>query len=234
VTHPSQQVALVTGSAGGIGASTTGELRRRGWLVAGLDRSPSPDVDLDIIVDVTDIESMRAAFHEICRELGPVTGVVSAAGYVEEIPLADISTLQLKSMLRTHLRAFGWWCRLAAPDMRQRGGGHIVSVSSEMALAGGDDALHYVAAKGALLGLTRALAAEFAPDGVAVNCVAPGPTDTAMIAPDTLWRNESYLSTLPSRGLVRPSEIARTIAFLLGGRANISGQVISPNAGTVL
>jgi NAD(P)-dependent dehydrogenase (short-subunit alcohol dehydrogenase family) len=118
--------------------------------------------------------------------------------------------------------------------MRNNGHGQIVSVSSELALAGGDDALHYVAAKGALLGLTRALAVEFAVDGIGVNSVAPGPTDTAMIAPGTVWRTETYLSTLPSRGLVRPVEIARAVAFLLDGRAEMSGQVISPNAGSVL
>ena len=234
MTMSDRRVALVTGSAGGIGAATTRELRRQGWVVAGLDRSPSPDVDLDVRVDVMDLDGMRGAFTKVCDELGPVVGLVSAAGYVEEIPLAQISSFALTSMLRTHLRAFGWWCRLTAPLMRGRGGGQIVSISSELALAGGDDALHYVAAKGALLGLTRALAAEFAPDGIGVNSVAPGPTDTAMIAAGTVWRTEAYLSTLPSRGLVRPVEIARTVAFLLGGRAEVSGQVISPNAGSVL
>lgn len=234
MTTPNRRTALVTGSGGGIGAATTGELRKRGWQVAGLDRSPSPDVDLDIIVDVTDLDSVRGAFEKVCNELGPVTGLVSAAGYVEEIPFAEITTTRVRSMLRTHLGAFSTWCRLAAPLMREHGGGQIVSISSEMALAGGDDALHYVAAKGALLGLTRALAVEFAEFGIAVNCVAPGPTDTAMIAPDTVWRTETYLSTLPSRGLVRPVEIARTVAFLLDGDAEMSGQVISPNAGSVL
>lgn len=231
---PDPRVALVTGSAGGIGAATTAELRHHGWLVAGLDRSPSPGVDLDLRIDVMDTDSMRDAFIRVCRELGPVNGLVSAAGYVEEIPLTQISTTSLKSMLRTHLRAFTHWCRLAAPSMRANDGGQIVSISSELALTGGDDALHYVAAKGALLGLTRALAVEFAPFGIGVNSVAPGPTDTAMIAPDTMWRTDTYLSTLPSRGLVQPLEIARSIAFLLQGRGDLSGQVISPNAGSVM
>lgn len=231
---PDRRVAIVTGSAGGIGAATTAELRRNGWLVAGLDRSPSPDVDLDLRIDVMDNTGMHNAFMRICHELGPVSGLVSAAGYVEEIPLSEISTTLLRSMLRTHLRAFGFWCRVAVPSMRDHGGGQIVSVSSELALAGGDDALHYVAAKGGLLGLTRALAVEFAPFGIGVNSVAPGPTDTAMIAPNTVWRTDAYLSTLPSRGLVEPLEIARSIAFLLDGRSGISGQVISPNAGSVM
>ncbi|HEX7827871.1 MAG TPA: SDR family oxidoreductase, partial [Mycobacterium sp.] len=121
-----------------------------------------------------------------------------------------------------------------APVMHDQGGGQIVSISSELALAGGDDALHYVAAKAALVGLTRSLAIEFASSGIGVNSVAPGPTDTAMIRPDTPWRSETYLATLPSRGLVQPHEIARTVAFLLDGEAQMSGQVVSPNAGSVI
>lgn len=233
-TMPDRCVAIVTGSAGGIGAATVTELRRQGWLVAGLDRASSAGADFDMSIDVTDIESLRNAFERISQELGPVNGVVSAAGHVEEIPLAEIDTASLKSMLRVHLRAFACWCRMTAPSMRDNGGGQIVSISSELALAGGEDALHYVAAKGALLGLTRALAAEFTAAGIGVNSVAPGPTDTAMIAPNTVWRTDSYLSTLPSRGLVKPCEIARTVAFLLDGRADLSGQVISPNAGSVI
>jgi 2-hydroxycyclohexanecarboxyl-CoA dehydrogenase len=229
-----RRVALVTGSGGGIGAAVTKELRDSGWLVAGLDRAPSPDVDLRLRIDVLDGECLKGAFKEVCRELGPVTGVVSAAGYVEEIPLDRITTESLVAMLRTHVRAFATLCRLAAPLMHYHGGGQIVSISSELALTGGEDALHYVAAKGALLGLTRSLSAEFAPMGIGVNSVAPGPTDTAMIRPDTVWRTETYLSTLPARGLVQPLEIARTVAFLLNGDANISGQVISPNSGSVI
>lgn len=89
-------------------------------------------------------------------------------------------------------------------------------------------------AKGALIGLVRSLAAELSEAGVLVNAVAPGPTDTAMLAEGTVWRDPSYLDTLPARALVQPEEIAVTTAFLLSGQGALTGQVVSPNAGTAI
>ncbi len=229
-----QRVAIVTGAAAGIGRACVRELRRNGWLVAGCDLVQGEAADLDLVVDVSSAAEIERAVGEVGRRLGVPTAVVSAAGYVEEIGLADISVAAFQRMLSVHLGGLVNLCRATGPAMAAAGGGAIVAVASELAIAGGEDAVHYVTAKGALLGLVRSLAVELAPQGILVNAVAPGPTDTAMLAPGTIWRDPTYVATLPTRALVQPEEIAITAAFLLSGVGALTGQVVSPNAGAVI
>jgi 2-hydroxycyclohexanecarboxyl-CoA dehydrogenase len=123
-------------------------------------------------------------------------------------------------------------CRVLGPRMRDTGGGAIVNISSELALSGSETMAHYCAAKGAIIGLTRALARELAP-AVRVNSVAPGPTDTPLLT--DLWRSREYLETLPLRRLSTPQEIGETVAFLASPEAGFfTGQVVSPNSGAVI
>jgi NAD(P)-dependent dehydrogenase (short-subunit alcohol dehydrogenase family) len=117
--------------------------------------------------------------------------------------------------------------------MAARGGGAIVNVSSELALCGAELHTHYCAAKGAIIGLTKALAFELGPRGVRVNSVAPGATDTALLT--DLWRTPEYLESLPVRRLSTPAEIGATIAFVASDAASyLAGEVISPNSGAVV
>jgi NAD(P)-dependent dehydrogenase (short-subunit alcohol dehydrogenase family) len=112
--------------------------------------------------------------------------------------------------------------------------GAIVAISSELALAGSATDLHYVAAKGAVLGLVKSLAMEVAQTDIRVNAVAPGPTDTPLLAPDSLWRKPDYLATLPLGRLVTPEEIAHAVYYLATEGSMYCGEVLSPNAGAVI
>jgi NAD(P)-dependent dehydrogenase (short-subunit alcohol dehydrogenase family) len=228
------RVALVTGAASGIGAATAAIFRRRGWRTAGIDLRPS-DTDLSLRCDVTDAAGVRSAADEVAGQLGGIDAAVSAAGYYEEgIDVCDITRGQWDSMLGVILGGTVNMCAAVLPHMIARQSGTVIAISSELALAGSATDLHYVAAKGAVLGLVKSLAAELAATPIRLNIVAPGPTDTPLLAADSLWRKADYLATLPLGRLVRPDEVAATVYYLATEGVMYCGEVLSPNAGAVI
>lgn len=231
MTAPAAKVALVTGAASGIGAAIAADLAGT-YRVAGFDLRPS-STDLPLTGDVTDPSAAAQAVSAAERALGPVDVLVTAAGYYEMIPFGEITGDQWERMLRVHLGGLANFARAVLPGMLRRRAGSIVAVSSELAVGGGDGDAHYAAAKGAIIGLVRSLAAEAAAAGVRVNSVAPGPTDTPLLAPDSPWREPGYLATLPARRLATPAEIAAAVRFVLGS-GFLVGEVVSVNSGAVI
>ncbi len=227
-------VAVVTGSASGIGAAVAAELAARGWRVGGLDLAASPLCDLSAVVDVTDAAAVAAAVARVGAALGPVAAAVSVAGHYEMAPVGEITVEQWTRMLRVHLGGLRTLSKCVLPGMLERGAGAIVAITSELAVGGGDGDAHYAAAKGAVLGFVRSLAAEVAPAGLRVNAVAPGPTDTPLLAPDSPWRAAAYLQTLPVRRLGSPEEVARCVAWLVEEGTFCVGEVLGPNSGAVI
>ena len=227
-------VAAITGAASGIGAACARLLRDAGWRTAGLDLNDS-DTDLPVRLDVTDADRVRAAIDAAADRFGRLDLVVTAAGYYEEgIDVAEISRAQWDRMLAVILGGTVNAFQAALPHLLRRGAGGLVAVSSELALAGSATDLHYVAAKGAVLGLVKSLALEVAGTGIRVNAVAPGPTDTPLLAADSLWREPGYLASLPLRRLVTPEEVANTVYYLATEGSMYCGEVLSPNAGAVI
>ena len=226
-------VAVVTGAASGIGAAVAARLASAGWLVAGLDLNPS-DSALPLTADVADPAAVGTAIGAAEATLGPVEALVTAAGHYERAPFDDITAASWHRMLRVHVGGLVGAARAVLPGMLARGRGAIVAVTSELAVGGGDGDAHYAAAKGAVIGVVRSLAAEVAGRGVRVNAVAPGPTDTPLLDADSPWRAPEYLATLPAGRLATPAEIAATVAFLLTEGSFVIGEVLSPNSGAVI
>ncbi len=227
-------VAVVTGAASGIGAAVAAELTDRGWTVAGLDLSWAPGCAWSAEVDMSDAAAVQAAVAAAEDRLGPVTAAVSAAGYYEMLAVTDITTAAWDRMLRVHLGGLVNLSRAVLPGMLERRTGSVVAITSELAVGGGAEDAHYAAAKGAIIGLVRSLAAEVAVDGVRVNAVAPGPTDTPLLAPDSPWRAPDYLATLPLGRLGSPEEVALCVAYLVDEGDFCVGEVLNPNAGAVI
>jgi NAD(P)-dependent dehydrogenase (short-subunit alcohol dehydrogenase family) len=224
--------AVVSGAASGIGRACAAAIRADGLRVASLDVRPAAGVDLALEVDVADADAVEAAVAQAERDLGPVDAVVTAAGYYERAPVGAIGVTAWRRMLAVQLTGTVNVARSAYRRMLPRGAGSICTIGSELALCGDADAAHYAAAKGAIHAFTKSLAVEAAPRGIRVNCVAPGPTDTPLMTPEL--RDPAYIDSLVLRRLVTPEEIAAAVLFVLCGRHNLIGQVVSPNAGAVV
>jgi len=237
-TERTAPVALVTGASSGIGAATAELLAQSGYRVAvhfrsGRDRAERLAESIGggaYQADVAEPEAVVAMVTRIEAELGPIEAAVCNAGFYEELPLADVTDAAWQRTLRVLLGGCFHVSRAVVPGMRRRGSGSIVTVASELALVGGVGIAPYVAAKAAVIGFSRALARELAPE-IRVNVVAPGPVDTPLL-PDR-DRQPVYAATIPLRRIGRPEEIAEAIVHLV--RATFTtGQVYSPNGGTVI
>lgn len=228
------RVAVVTGAASGIGAAISAELADHGWTVAGLDLRQADNVALSVIADISDSAQVRQSVGTIREQLGPIEALVTAAGHYEMVPVSEISADAWTKMLRVHLGGLRNTAHAVLPEMIQRRRGAIVAICSELAIGGGDGDAHYAAAKGCVVGFVRSLAAEVAIHGVRVNSVAPGPTDTPMLAADSPWRDPAYLATLPAGRLCRPDEVAQAVHFVIEESGFCVGEVLSPNCGAVI
>jgi 2-hydroxycyclohexanecarboxyl-CoA dehydrogenase len=226
-------VALVTGGASGIGAAVVDALAKRGFTVACLDMSNAPDADYSAAVDVSDAAAVGDAVARVHANLGPIGAVVTSAGFYEMTPVAEISAEAWRRMLRVHVGGLVNVARATLADLIATSGA-LVAVSSELGVGGGDQDAHYAAAKGAILGVVRSLAVEVANHGVRVNCVAPGPTDTPLLAADSPWRADDYLATLPLRRLASPQEVARCVEYLVCDATFSVGEVVNVNSGAVI
>jgi NAD(P)-dependent dehydrogenase (short-subunit alcohol dehydrogenase family) len=192
-----------------------------------LDIDEADDCDEFVLCDVGDAGAVNAAVSTREFDLA-----VSAAGYYETIDLTAPDPALWRQMLRVHVHGTFNVIDAVLPGMYARRRGAICTVASELALIGDPQAPHYAAAKGAVAALTKSVAVEAAPYGVRVNCLAPGPCDTPLLPRE--HRTIEAIEALPLGRLLQPAEVAACAVWLLLGDMNLVGQVVSPNAGTVL
>ena len=185
------RVAVVTGAASGMGLAIAQRLASVGHAVAVLDldgpaaeraADALPTPTLGAAVDVADRRAVDDAFARVRRELGPVGILVTSAGRDEFTAFIDITTAQWERMLAVNLTGTFHCIQAAVPDMLAAHWGRVVTISSSSAQSGARRMAHYVASKGGVIGLTKALAAELAPQGITVNTIPPGSVETPMTA----------------------------------------------------
>jgi 3-oxoacyl-[acyl-carrier protein] reductase len=239
------RVALVTGAASGIGRATAVRLAADGAVVGCLDRDAAGadavasairdagGVAVGLGADIVDPAAVAEAVGRLSSEAGPVDVLVNNAGVPGEGRFTDISFADWRRVLDVHVDGTFHVTKAVLPGMTAAGWGRIVTVVSE-AVWLGNQSVQYVTAKAALVGFTRALAYQLAPQGILVNAVAPGPVDTPMLRDNDPAAIDAELASVRIGRFLDPDEIAATIAFLAGsGGDAFVGQVLSPNGGTV-
>ncbi len=228
-------VAAVTGGASGIGAAIVDELRRRGARVAALDLDPSavPEGVLGVRADVADDASVVAAVEQVVAEYGGLDVVVNNAGIGAQGTIADNPDDEWRRVLDVNLLGIVRTTRAALPHLRRSAAGAVVNVGSIAGTDGLPQRALYSASKGAVHALTRAMAADHLPEGVRVNCVAPGTADTPWVqrllaqAPDPAGELAALNARQPHGRLVTADEVAGAVAYLASPRSGST-------AGTVL
>jgi NAD(P)-dependent dehydrogenase (short-subunit alcohol dehydrogenase family) len=234
------KVALVTGGASGIGAAVAAELAARGAKVAITDID---DAKLDaaksrgliaLRVDNRNVDEIKTAVLMLETQAGHIDILVNNAGISGfSLGLEQIDEAGFTAMIDTHVKGAFFFAQAIVPGMKSRGSGRIINMSSNFSMTGSPNMSHYVAAKSALLGLTKAWAREFASYGITVNALAPGliatPLTQRSVGPAELALRAK---DIPLGRLAKPEEIAYAVAWLAGPEAAMmTGQVMSPNGG---
>jgi 3-oxoacyl-[acyl-carrier protein] reductase len=225
--------ALVTGGNRGIGLATAEALHAAGHTVVIGSRSGSAPSDLPAVtLDVTDQESVDAAFLHIEDSFGPVGVVVANAGITRDTLLMRMSDEDIDLVLQTNLVGALRVTRRAAKSMLRARTGRIVFVSSVVWALGSAGQVNYAAAKAGLVGAARSLAREFGSRGITTNVVAPGFVETDMTSELSDEQRAGILAAIPSGRYASPIEIADVITFLCREESGyINGAVIPVDGG---
>lgn len=243
------QVAVVTGGARTIGREICRTLAAQGTRIVSLDLSDS-DATVDEIkqaggtaagirCDVTDQDQVESAIREVVGRFGALDVLVNNAGVfstMQRRPFWEIPPDEWDLMMRVNVRSVYLVSRAASVPMRDARSGRIVNIASNVVSFGMPNFMHYVASKGAVIGMTRSMARELGPYNIAVNSVSPGLVTTE-ITEETLPAEyrQQVVSNQTLETPILPSDIAEAVAYLAGPSARmVTGQNLMVNGGATM
>jgi NAD(P)-dependent dehydrogenase (short-subunit alcohol dehydrogenase family) len=236
-----RSVAFVTGAAGGIGQATVCRLRDAGLSVFATDVAlatiPCTDGKFAACsLDATDESAVARAFEECGRIFGRLDHVVHLAGRAGRGPIDVVEAPEWRALIEVNLTS-AFLVAKAAHDALRASRGSLTLMASSNALNGGSalSGPAYAAAKAGIVNLTRYLAKEWAPEGIRVNCLAPGPIDTAMVRRFEPQVRERLAASVPLGRIGRAEEVASAVAYLVSpDAAFLTGTVHNVSGGLVL
>lgn len=240
------KVAIVTGGASGIGRACSVRLAADGAAVAVWDLNAEGAEEtvaaiekaggraIACVGDAADAEAVAASASRTRSMLGAPTILVNNAGITSFCRFTDIDEEAWDRMMRVNLKGPFLCTRAVVRDMLDAGWGRIINISSSSAQTGAPAMGHYAASKGGVIGFTKALAMEYAAQGITVNNIPPGFVDTPMLRSSPI-DVDAAAAVAPMKRPGRPEDIAAACAYLASEEANyVTGQTLSVNGGRYL
>ena len=221
-----------------LGASVTcADLNERAAATVAGEIRDAGGVAIAVGADVTDYRAAVAMAEATAASFGRIDGLVNNAGIMGVIPMSrvpfdEVPDEEWDRVFATNVKGTWYCCKAVVPHLRRAGGGSIVNVSSLTFFIGSPTRIHYVASKGAVIGLTRTLSREVGADEIRVNTVAPGSVMTEEPSPDVLAMRKGFAATQAIPHPLEPADVVGTVVFLLSDASRyVTGQTILVDAG---
>ena len=231
------KVVLITGATGGIGGAIAGQMKNAGAtvVITGRDEKKLAGFDDSFIKIAADLSVDGAAdklISDVIEKSGRIDVLINNAGITMDTLLMRMTDEQFDNVLNTNLRATFKLCRACLMPMMKQRYGRIINMASIVGVVGGAGQANYAASKGAIIAMTKSIAAEVASRGITANTVAPGFIKTPMtdVLPEEL--KKKYLEQIPAGRFGEPIDVANACVFLASDEASyINGQTIHVNGG---